>query len=462
MRIVSHGKPSIASMILLCLVVVCLSWMPQRHGTAAAKPRVPAAFIFVPAQPLMDDVVHIRLSGLPPRQPITIKARMRLAGRAWRSRAVFVSDARGSVDLGRLAPVNGSYAGVDPMGLFWAMKMDEPASTPAEQTAAAALDLAPVVTRFEAESSKGRSLASAELTRRWAKPGVRVTDVREGGLVGRLFEPAELGRHPGVIVLSGSEGGTKDWEAALLASRGYAAFALAYFKSGELPEELVNIPLEYLKNGLDWFRARGSVNGERVAVMGASKGAELALVLGATFPEIKAVVAYAPTSAVGLGIDRNGVSKGSSWTYRGKPLPCMTPRATPAFTSQFASGRPVRLRELHKTSLENKETLEKATIPVENIHGAVLLISGGDDQMGPSSAHGDRVISRLRANKHPYPFQHLSYKSAGHGIYGYYIPTTVSTTSGRWALGGTPAGNANALADSRPKVLQFLRQNLGK
>jgi len=121
--------------------------MPPRHGTAAAaKPRVPAAaFAFFPAQPLMDDGIHLRLAGLPPRQPVTINARMMLAGRTWRSHAVFVPDARGSVDLGRHAPVRGSYSGVDPMGLFWAMTMDE-AAAPTREPAAATLDLAPVVT----------------------------------------------------------------------------------------------------------------------------------------------------------------------------------------------------------------------------------------------------------------------------------------------------------------------------
>lgn len=59
---------------------------------------------------------------------------------------------------------------------------------------------------------------------------------------------------------------------------------------------------------------------------------------------------------------------------------------------------------------------------------------------------------------------HLAYDGAGHGIYAPYGPTTMSTSlmhpvdGKRYALGGSARGNADAVADSWPKVLAFLEQ----
>lgn len=412
---------------------------------------------FTPAQALMDEPITIRLSGLPPKKPLIVKARMLLLDKTWQSQATFIADEHGRVDLGKQAPTGGSYTGVDPMGLFWSMTPDAAQTTPQRKADVKVSD--PVVTSFDVEM-EGRTVVSANLTRWWAKPGVRVTEVRQDGLVGKFFEPQQQGRHPAVLVLSGSEGGIKELDAALLASRGYAAFALAYFGTEDLPKELANIPLEYLKRGIDWMRNRNSVDGDRLGVTGGSKGAELSLLLASMFPEIKAVVAYAPSSIVGAGITSKNPGSQPSWTYQGKPLPFARCKATPAFTSQFASNAPVRLLELYGPCMQDKEAINGAAIPVERINGAVLLISGNDDQMGPSSLVGEMVVDKLKAHKHPHAYQHLSYEGAGHAIGSFYAPTTASTRAGRWALGGSPEGNARAIADSRPKVLRFLKESL--
>jgi hypothetical protein len=87
---------------------------------------------------------------------------------------------------------------------------------------------------------------------------VRVTAVRENGLIATLFEPVQTGRYPGILVLGGSEGGLRTAEprAALLASRGYTAMALAYFGVPYLPAQLFNIPVESLERGIEWLQAR--------------------------------------------------------------------------------------------------------------------------------------------------------------------------------------------------------------
>jgi acetyl esterase/lipase len=129
-------------------------------------------------------------------------------------------------------------------------------------------------------------------------------------------------------VLGGSEGGLLgEGVAATLARRGYAALALAYFGTRSLPSELVEIPVEYFAEALRWRRLRpDEADGDRVALMGGSKGGELALLLGATYPEdIRAVVGYVPSGVVyqGVSFDPWYYVRGvrSSWTSRGKSVP---------------------------------------------------------------------------------------------------------------------------------------------
>ena len=57
--------------------------------------------------------------------------------------------------------------------------------------------------------------------------------------------------------------------------------------------------------------------------------------------------------------------------------------------------------------------MERATIPVEKIQGPVLLVSGSDDQVWPSSALADIAMRRLEAHDFAFPFKHLRYEGAG-------------------------------------------------
>ncbi len=424
---------------------------PLRAGAPPDGPRIHVT----PETPLLDDVLSVRVTGLPAGKEVTLRARAESRGRAWESRATFTADTQGVVDLRKDAPVRGTYSGADPMGLFWSMQPGEAKAGP-PPPAPAITD--PRVTRLEVVV-EGKVVASAEVRRWLARPGVRVTAVKEKGLVGKLFEPEKKGRHPAVLVLSGSEGGMNEPEAAVLASRGYTAFALAYFRADGLPKQLVKIPLEYLKKGIDWLKERDSVDARRLGVVGASKGGELALLLGATFPEIRAVVARVPSHVVWSGI--GGTYQESSWTYQGKPLPCVATRPGVGFFAQLAGNKPVRLVDIYLPGLKDEEAVKKATIPVEKISGAVLLISGKEDEMWPSAAMADAVVERLKKHKHPHPCEHLCYAGAGHAVPSFYSPLKDSVAAGRFALGGTPEANARALADSRPKFLRFLKDHLG-
>jgi hypothetical protein len=73
--------------------------------------------------------------------------------------------------------------------------------------------------------------------------------------------------------LSGSEGGFDDLRAAMLASHGYAALAVAYFGSRGPQEELLEVWVERIESAVEWVRGRAALDVGRISALGASKGA---------------------------------------------------------------------------------------------------------------------------------------------------------------------------------------------
>jgi dienelactone hydrolase len=415
-----------------------------------------------PNPSLVDEKVDIKISGLKPNQSVMLKATMEEnqpstwqagnnKGRVWQSSAEFTADENGTVDLNNQAPVQGTYQGIDPMGLFWSMEIIGNSQNPHD---ADLLD--PVEVQFDLEI-QGEIAATTRITRRFIASNVNAYDVLDNGLEAKLFEPETGSPYPGVLVLGGSEGGIRSAElrAALLASHGYAALAVAYFRIDDLPKMLVQIPLDYFKKAIDWMESHETVDQSRLGVMGWSKGGELALLLASRFPQLRAVVAYVPSHVVWQGI-----GYGSSWTYQGQPLPYVPYKPGAGGYDPKNPMNPINLRELYLGSLDNKEAVTQASIPVENINGSILLISGHDDQIWPSQLMAEQIIFRLKKHNFNYKYEHLSYDSAGHGITSYYWPTARPETPGFYSLGGTAAGDAHAQADSWPKVLQFLNDYL--
>lgn len=290
--------------------------------------------------------------------------------------------------------------------------------------------------------------------------------VREERLRGTFFVPPGKGPHPAILVLGGSGGGLQEGKAALLASRGFAALALAYFAYEDLPKSLESIPLDYFETAIRRLRTRGDVRSDRIAVMGTSRGGELSLLLGATFPEIGAVVANVPSGVMWGGVSaQEGAPEQPSWSYRGRPLPYLSESDLTAEQkkkmAEIPMATPIAYTPWFLAMLENPAAVEKAFIPVERIRGPVLLISGKDDRMWPSTALSEMVMERLQKARHPYPDRHLAYEKAGHFIPIPNLPATVTSVfhpiaKMDMALGGTAPEVAAAAADSWARTLEFL------
>jgi len=413
---------------------------------------------------LADQDVQIELTDFPPGETVTVTATQVFRSSRWQAQATFRADAAGRVSIARQAPLSGTYTDVSAMGLFWsAERLPDPVVRPPDDWI-----LTPWQVRVEAIGQDG-ARAGLVLDRLLLGPGVTRQVVRSDGLVGWLFLPA--GDPKGaVIVLGGGGGAIDEYQGAMLASHGYAALNLAYFNQPGLPRGLVNIPLESFDNAIRWMRRQPWLSDRLLAVWGPSRGGELALLLGATFPDINAVAAWVPSGVMfwGIGANESGDPYDrASWTFNGRPLPylqqdnrCVAP--PPA----MERGKPIAYAPIYRSHLQDRRAVERATIAVERIRGPVQLVSGGDDQMWPSAELADIAFDRLQSRGHRHPFRHLKFAKAGHQILIPHGPRTVLVSGMSlpgfegylYSQGGTAKDNAEAGAAAWRDLLAFLAE----
>ena len=426
---------------------------PGQPGPQRSQPR-----ITVPGRPLIDEPMGIVVSACAPGRPVTVTASTLIDGFVHEATATFTADHTGVVDTARHASTAGSYTGTDPFGLWWS-------AAPAGPAAHAATPPGPVTTRLRADTAGGP--VTAEFQRHWLAAGATVTEVREPGVRGMFARPAGPGPFPGVVAFGGSGGGlgpAAAW-APVLASRGLATLAIAYFGGPGLPGALAGIEVEVVERAAHWLLRRGDVAPGTVGVMGTSRGSELALWAGALLDTIGAVVAFAPSGISWSGLDAGGPVDAPAWTFAGQPLPYV-PIGASAKAVPAPSAGPVALRAAFEPVLADPGLFESAVIPVEDIRGPVLFVSGEADTMWPATPLTRIAEQRARDRGFPHPMVHLCYRDGGHtctGVPGTPIVTEVRNhplTGGRYSFGGTRAGNAHARADSWPRVVAFLRDAL--
>mgnify|MGYP005848648497 CR=1 FL=1 len=396
--------------------------------------------IITPGEALMDQKVNIKLVNFIPDQIVTLHTRLSYQGNQWTSHATYQVNKQGAINLDSDRALSGSYTGVEPMGLFWSLAPVE------EKLGERAANIFQVTATIN-----NHLMAAGEFLPLTVKPGVVKEIVRSNGLVGTFYYPKESGPYPGVIILDGPEGGLNETQAATLAAHGYAALALAYSGIEKLPRQINKIPLEYFESAILWLQSREMVAKEKIGVMGTSKGSEIGLLVASYFPTIKAVVAYSPSSVVWQSPDTSDKNSASSWTYRGKQIPYV-PFQNSIFGKLWA-------KTPYKDSLKNQEAIKKATIPVEKINGPVLLISGREDTVWPSTQMAKSIIKQRKKNKRPYPDKHLSYPGAGHLFKLFYLPSSTFSKP-KSTFGGTLKSNYQAGWNSWDQAVRFLDKAL--
>jgi hypothetical protein len=414
---------------------------------------------------MADQKINIKLIDFKPKTTITLNANTTDdAGIKWQSTAAIAIDERGYADLSKAKPEKGSYIEPDSMGLLWSMKPDPKTLKPSLFTKTG---VEPTTISITAKQN-GATIATTTCHRLFISPETTTQPLSERGLAGKFFAPKKPGRYPAVIFIEGSAGGIvwSEQMASVLASYGYVTLALAYFHYEGVPDEHVRIPLEYFETAMKWMEEQPSVMPGKFAVSGISRGGEGALLIGSTFPQVKCVVAYSPSNAAGgVPMIDPGVRKGC-WTYRGVDIPYIERKANPGKVDEVHFKEPIAATPIFNGyyDFSSARSVDDGAIPVEKTNGAILMISGKDDRMWPSSMMSELVMKRLKTEGFSYTYRHLSYSGAGHYLMFPYLPSTVDTLvhpvdNLLYYVGGGGVDHYKAEVDSWKQVLEFLRRH---
>ena len=410
-------RAALAALLLLAGTAAC----GDESGPDARQPKKAGAAIRVDRPTaLADQDVHVSVGGLRAHERVTVAAHAEdQRGHPWGASGSFTADAHGDLDLSRSAPRGGRpYTKPDSMGLFTAMLPRSGPGTkmigsgdafsyhppsPAEQRT---YDLRLTVSR------KGKQLAARTLSREWLTGDVkhRKLTVARDRIEGELYTPAKgAHRKAPVLVFGGSEGGNSgEYAAALLAAHGHPTMSLCYFRCGKgsgRPDAIDMIDLRYFTRAAELLRRQPGADPRRLAVMGNSRGSEVAQLLGQRHPSVvRDVIAYAPSSKV------NGPYLGGqvAWADGGRPVPT-------------------------------------GPIPLNHVRGTVLAVAGGNDKMWGSAASARLIAARHNASGAPH--RQVTYPRAGHHV--------------NWFPYGQPGqeGGADGAVVSTSKADQAARQD---
>lgn len=215
------------------------------------------------------------------------------------------------------------------------------------------------------------------------------------------------GRHqPLVVGIGGSEGGNA-WASDYWASTrqqfldsGYAFVAIGYFGCEGTPPLLDRIGIDHVYQAVMEAARNERVDKNRIALIGGSRGADLALLLGSYYADISCVVGLSASHVVFPGHTQRLTT--SSWTFEGRELPFV-----PVNEAAIPFLMIRNLRSAFEAMLMDTIAEQNARIPVEKIKGPVLLLSASDDEIIPAVEMGEKMMASLEANRFPYPCKHI-------------------------------------------------------
>uniref|UniRef100_A0A8C9XI24 Acyl-CoA thioesterase 22 n=1 Tax=Sander lucioperca TaxID=283035 RepID=A0A8C9XI24_SANLU len=135
---------------------------------------------------LFDKMVQVKVEGLAPHKQVQLRSKLvDDRGVIFKASALYKADETGQVDVYRAPSLGGSYTGVEPMGLFWALAPETPHSKLLKKNV-----LSPTLVEIEALSGEtGEVLASETNERQYMTEGMKRIPVQEGRIRGVLFVP---------------------------------------------------------------------------------------------------------------------------------------------------------------------------------------------------------------------------------------------------------------------------------
>lgn len=405
-----------------------------------------------PVSALADEPVHIRATGLPPLQMMTLTASLKdEKGKLYRSKAFYRSNEAGELDLQRDSSFGGDYVGVHPMGLFWSLKPEVAFGRLLKRDV---MNSPFLVTLHLYDSVCFQDSATVEpkvsqVVQRWySSPGTQRVQIREGCVRGALFLPPGEGPFPGIIDLFGGIGGLIEFRASLLAAHGFAVLAVAYFAYEDLPSQLANVELEYFEEAANLLLAHPKVQKPGIGVISVSKGAEIGLAMACFLKQVVAVVCI------------NGPSSVCHFPLRYRDL-AITPMATFLERMQIDISGAVSLRHILDDPRDKRN--QHRVYPIEKAQAQILFIVGENDASLSSREYAQQALERLQSHGKSNG-RMLVYPGAGHLIEPPYAPLCYASWNPLFSIpllwGGDPVAHAVAQEHAWGEIQKFFRQHL--
>lgn len=292
--------------------------------------------------------------------------------------------------------------------------------------------------------------------------GIKPIVVNKHGFQANYFVKNSVEQKAAIVLIGGGQWG--DYWGQEFARKGFVGLSLPYRGKEGLPKLPEEINLEYFKDALEWLKAQPTVDPSKIIVMGASRNAELSLVIASIFPElITGVVAYAPSSVswsnTVLAYNSNDLKP--SWKYQGVDIPYV-----PMEKIVGNNSKTIETLQYWKDGLAKTDYVPQATIKVEQINGPILLFSGKEDKVWPSSLMADRIEQRIKASNFPHAFLNIKYEKAGHLISSHPEINSSSRTGNmtimgkdyEYEFGGTIEGDKKAKQAAKIKLLEFIEK----
>ncbi|MBN3298391.1 ACOT5 thioesterase, partial [Amia calva] len=423
-----------------------------------------------PSRGLIDEKFQITVKNLLPGQAVTLHSLTQSEDSDfWEAFAHYVSDGKGTVKVAEDVCLGGSYDGLEPMGLLWSMK-PAPGSRPGLRFRKTDV-CTPVVVRIAVYTghigdgfTEASALARAVTERSYMAPGVRRTDIRQGGLRGTLFVPPGPGPFPAVLDLWGA-GGLVEYRSALLASHGYVSLALDYYSTQVMeksPDNNPSLEYEYFEAAFTILQDHPQVASDRVALLASSYGTSVALRMA-----VYSAVMHPRCVVCISGSHVQPVKKSISNIY--------VEMKTNLHKVPYDENNYMIMKSL----LLPIPTDPNKKVDVGRIKCPLLLIFGEDDHGWPTVESAEDMEKMMEAAGNRHLLTTLSYPGAGHLIEPPYSPHAYASKiivvqielKGMFTpfyfyfkvtmlWGGETKLHSYAQEDSWQKILAFLDQHL--
>ena len=197
--------------------------------------------------------------------------------------------------------------------------------------------------------------------------------------------------------------------AKLFSEKGYSTLAMSYYGGEGQKKNMRAIPLEQFQAACDEMKKCGF---KRIGIYGNSKGAGISLLAASVVPDISLVIAASSFGHImqGTGGEKEDQCK-AMVSFKGQDFPYVKKeKLLSDFLKRCIKERRVRL--LYFFDEWDKKGTEENEIPVEKIHGDILLLTSTHDESVPAKHDAELLIRRLKTNNYRYGYKHINSEQA--------------------------------------------------